>query len=147
MVGGIIAAMVLPYALPNLTALEAFPINLLLSFIGCLLGSYLTQPDDKKVLKQFYLQVRPWGFWKPIHDELAREIPELDANKDFGRDMLNVAVGLIWQTSLTAAPIFLVIKEFAYFGIAIGVAVLTSIILKYNWLDKMEDWPNGYSPK
>ncbi len=147
MVGGIIAAMVLPYALPNLTALEAFPINLLLSFIGCLLGSYLTKPDDRKVLKQFYLQVRPWGFWKPIHDELAREIPELNANRDFGRDMLNVAVGLVWQTSLTAAPIFLVIKEFAYFGIAIGIAVLTSLILKYNWLDKMEDWPNGYSPK
>ncbi|MEM7511904.1 MAG: sodium:solute symporter family protein [Bacteroidota bacterium] len=147
MVGGIVAAMVLPYALPNLTALEAFPVNLLLSFIGCLLGSYLTKPDDRKVLKQFYLQVRPWGFWKPIHDELAREIPELNANKDFGRDMLNVAVGIIWQTSLTAAPIFLVIKQFTYFGLALAVAVGTSLILKYNWLDKMEDWPNGYSPK
>ena len=35
--------------------------------------SLLTPPEDVAVLKHFYLQVRPWGFWRPIHELVAAE--------------------------------------------------------------------------
>ncbi|MEM6647883.1 MAG: sodium:solute symporter family protein, partial [Bacteroidota bacterium] len=64
MLSGILAAMIVPSLLPDLTALYSFPIILVISIIGCVAGSYMTPPDDEAVLKNFYLKVRPWGFWK-----------------------------------------------------------------------------------
>jgi len=145
MFGGIISAMILPYLLTDWTALEAFPINIGISLIGCLLGSLLTDPDDSEVLKNFYLKTRPWGFWKPIYNLAVAENPEVKANKSFGRDMLNVAVGIVWQTAITASPIFLVIQSWNYFFISMVVVVITSIVLKVNWYDKIEDYPSDLS--
>ena len=143
MVGGILAAMVLPYILPDFTALEAFPINLAISLLGCFLGSYLTAPDNEEVLKQFYFKTRPWGFWKPIYEKLKTENPSIQPNKDFGRDMFNVVIGIIWQTAITASPIFMVIQHWGKFAISMAVVVLCTLILKVNWYDRMEDYPNG----
>jgi SSS family solute:Na+ symporter len=142
MVGGIAAAMVLPYALPDFTALEAFPVNLGISLVGCFFGSLLTPPDKMEVLKAFYKKTRPWGFWRPVYEQLKAENPNLQPNRDFLRDLFNVAIGIIWQTSLTAAPIFLIIKEFNYLWISLGLAAVTALILKFNWYDKMEDYPS-----
>ncbi len=142
MVGGILAAMVLPYLLPDMTALEAFPINLGISFLGCILGSLLTPPTDEKTLEEFYLKTRPWGFWGPVHNSLMKKMPQLEANKDFGRDMVNVVIGIVWQTSLTAFPIFLIIQDFPKAGIAFGIILLTTYILKINWYDRLEDYPS-----
>ena len=43
-----------------------FPIIFALSLVGCLLGSYLSSPDNIDVLKSFYKNGRPWGFWTPV---------------------------------------------------------------------------------
>ncbi len=150
MAAGIAAAGIVPEAMTLLIGEGAFgeakpvygfPIILALSLIGCIAGSLLTQPDDEEVLKNFYLKVRPWGFWRPIREKVLHEHPDLEANKDFKRDVLNVAVGIIWQTALTATGIFLVIEEWSYVLVCVGVIAVTSAILKYNWYDKMEDHP------
>ncbi|MEL7118593.1 MAG: sodium:solute symporter family protein [Bacteroidota bacterium] len=141
MVGGILAALVLPVALPNLSALEGFPINLGISLIGCIVGSLTTPPDDMEVLKGFYKKTRPWGFWKPVLEKLQKENPNVQPNTNQWRDLFNVAIGIVWQTSLTAAPIFLVIQDFTSMFISLVVALAGTIILKYNWYDKIEDYP------
>ncbi len=141
MAGGIAAAMILPYALPDFTALEAFPINLAISLAGCFLGSLLTPPDEEEVLKNFYLKTRPWGFWKPIHEKVRAENPKVEQNKNFGRDMFNVVIGIIWQTAITASPIFMVIKHWDKLLISLSIVAICSLILKWNWLDKLEDYP------
>ncbi|MEO1517710.1 MAG: sodium:solute symporter family protein [Bacteroidota bacterium] len=141
MLGGILAAMVLPILLPDFTALEAFPINLGISLIGCILGSWLTQADDEEVLKQFYLKTRPWGFWGPIHQKLQKEYPNIQKNPNFGRDIFNSLIGIIWQTAIPAAAIFMIIESWEAFVICLLVIGLTTAILKYNWYDKMEDYP------
>lgn len=141
MVGGILAAMILPNVLPEFTALQAFPINLAISLLGCLLGSYFSEPDDEEVLKNFYRKTRPWGFWKPIHEKVVAEYPETQRNKNLGRDIFNVIVGIIWQTALTAAPIFMVIQYWNNFFISIAIIIVCTVILKFNWYDKMEDYP------
>ena len=142
MVGGIAAAMLLPYALPGFTALEAFPVNLVISLIGCFLGSWFTEADDEEVLKKFYIKTRPWGLWGPIHEKAAIDHPGLTKNKDFGRDVLNIIVGIIWQTSITAAAIFMVIQYFNQFFVCLAVVVICTLVLKFNWYDKLEDYPS-----
>jgi len=141
MMAGIVAAMVLPILLPTYTALEAFPINLALSLAACIVGSLMTQPDDEEVLKEFYRKTRPWGFWKPIYDKLKVENANIERNKDFGRDMLNVVVGIVWQTAITASSIFLVIQDFTSMWISFLIVAICTVILKFNWYDKMEDYP------
>jgi Na+/proline symporter len=150
MAAGIAAAGIVPEAMTllfgegafgNARPVYGFPIILALSLIGCIAGSLLTQPDHEEVLKNFYLKVRPWGFWKPIHEKVLHEHPDLEVNKGFRRDMFNVVVGIIWQTALTATGIFLVIEAWTYLLTCVAVTAVTSIVLKYNWYDKMEDYP------
>ena len=141
MVMGIVSASIVPFLLPNLTELYSFPIILLLSLAGCYLGSYLTAPDEDEVLKNFYVKVRPWGFWKPIHEKCLADNPDLEANKDFKRDMFNIVIGIIWQTALTATGIFLVLQMWTAMLMCVSTIIITSIILKFNWYDKMEDYP------
>ena len=42
------------------------PFAAAVSLVVCL----ATPPDDEEVLKRFYYDVRPWGFWRPIHEKL-----------------------------------------------------------------------------
>jgi len=99
----------------------------------------LTKPDDEEILKKFYRQVRPWGFWQPIYEKVVAENPEFKKNTYFLRDMANVFIGIVWQTSLRLIPVFLIIFKFKSTGIAIVLAILTTYILKKNWYDKLED--------
>ena len=64
------------------------------------------------MLKAFYRQVRPWGFWGPILAKVRQEDPAFEPQHGLRRDMFNVVVGIAWQTSLVLIPIFLVIRKF-----------------------------------
>ena len=96
-----------------------------------------------KVLENFYLKTRPWGFWQPVYQSLKEKNPELKKNEDFKRDMLNVAVGLVWHTSLTCIGILLVIKQWDALVFAVGVAACTSLLLKKNWYERLQDEPDA----
>ena len=98
-------------------------------------------PDPPEVLRDFYLKVRPWGFWGPVHAAVVADHPEIEANKDFRRDMVNVLIGIVWQTGLVAIGILIVLEDIGALAVAVGVVVVTSALLKVNWYDKLEDYP------
>lgn len=142
MAAGIAAAGIVPAIVPGILPLYTFPIILVLSVIGCIVGSLYTAPDDEDVLVAFYLKVRPWGWWKPIHDKAVQQYGSIAVNRDFKRDMINVVVGIAWQTALTATGIFLVIQDWTSVVVSTSVIIVTSAFLKINWYDKMEDYPS-----
>lgn len=139
MLAGIVAA--IPLMFTEFSPLYAFPFLFILCLSTCILISLLTEADDMRVLKNFYRKTRPWGFWGPVLDEVRKEFPGTQANLNFTRDMSNVFVGIIWHSGLIAAPIFLVIQQWESMTIALGIVILTSIYLKMNWWNKMEDYP------
>jgi solute:Na+ symporter, SSS family len=148
MVAGIAAALILPffshtfigqYPLTNNFSMNAFPIILFVSIIGCILGTLLTKPEDDETLKHFYKNVRPWGFWKPVYKMVLKDDPNFEPNRDFPRDMFNVVIGICWQSALVAFPIFLVLRYWTPFFIALGIILVTSAILKLNWWNKLKD--------
>jgi solute:Na+ symporter, SSS family len=140
MTAGITAA--IPLALSDFSALNAFPFTLMFCFAGSILGCLLTPATDMEVLKNFYRKTRPWGFWGPVYRELKKDIPGLERNTDFSRDMLNVVVGIVWQTGLTAVPIFLVIQSYTNMALAVAVVLGCSVFLKFNWYNKLKDYPD-----
>jgi hypothetical protein len=106
--------------------------------VGCLVGTWLTKPEDEEVLKDFYRRVRPWGFWSPILAKVRAEDPAFERNKDFWRDMFNIVVGITWQVSLVALPIYIVIQKFRSAAITATIIAVTSIVLKFTWYDHLK---------
>ena len=142
MITGTVGALAVPalveHLWPGTNTLYAFPAILVLSVIGCLVGTLLSKPDSDEVLKRFYRTVRPWGFWGPIQEKVVAEDPAFQKNTDCLRDWINVVVGIVWQITLTLTPIYLVIREFRAMWVTIGVLVVTSVFLKKRWYDKLE---------
>jgi Na+/proline symporter len=126
------------WPLPANPSMNSFPFIFINSIIGCIVATLLTKPESDEVLMKFYHNVRPWGFWKPIHDKVVLLEPEFKANKNFKNDMVNVVVGAGWQITLMAAPVFLVLREYTSLGICACVLAVTTTILKFNWWDKLD---------
>jgi hypothetical protein len=121
----------------NMEVVFIFPIVVGISLIGCLLGTLLTKQEDDAVLIDFYKRVRPWGFWGPVLKRVLQEDPTFKRNKDFFRDMFNIAVGITWQIALVALPLYIVIREYSRAALAAGIILGTSAILKFTWYDHL----------
>ena len=151
MLAGILGAMVFPplfsgvleSVATDILPLYLFPLLLVFSAVACVVASYLTEPEDPEILKEFYRTVRPWGFWGPIHKLVVADDPEFQRNEDFGRDMFNVAIGIVAQTCLVAAPIFLVTRENGSLATSLVVFGASALILKKTWYDKLEKTPSN----
>jgi solute:Na+ symporter, SSS family len=117
--------------------ITTFPLILVISLLGALLGTFLTPPEDDAVLKEFYRRVRPWGFWGPIHAKVVAEEPSLKRNTNFWRDWFNIGVGIVWQTSFIVLAVYVVTRSFQNAAITFGVLVITSVILKKTWYDTL----------
>jgi solute:Na+ symporter, SSS family len=128
-----------PPIVANLYPLYSFPVILVLSTTGCVLGTLLTKPEADETLMRFYRQVRPWGFWKPVHAKVVQADPAFVSDANFKRDLFNVAIGIIWQTSLVVLPLYIVIREKAPAIEAVIVLVITSLILRKTWWSKITD--------
>ena len=137
MLSGIVTAMVLAQIVPSSDYLYYFPVTMGLGAVGSVLGSLLTAPDEMDDLKAFYTSVRPWGFWGPVAEAVHVDDPDFKTGASAVRDLSNVAVGIIWQTSLVVAPVYLIIREWYAMGIAVALAVATSYWLKKRWFDEL----------
>ena len=126
------------FELSHMQAIYLFPIIFIVSLTGSFLGTFLSEPTDMKTLKSFYKTVRPWGWWGPIYKELLKEDGKLKKNTNFWNDMFNCAVGIVWQSSMIVMPIYFVIRDYPKGLIALSVFVITSLILKFTWLDKVK---------
>lgn len=138
MLSGVIASMIFPLVFPNALPLYYFPLLLIVSLVGCLVGTYATPPTEAQTLMKFYRTTRPWGFWKPVHDQVAAADPAFVRNTHFKRDMFNVAVGILWQSALTIVPIYIVLKQKLPLAVSVGILVITSLVLKKNWYDRLQ---------
>jgi hypothetical protein len=132
------AGSLITFAFPHVHPLNLFPIIVGLALIGCIVGTLRTKPEDDAVLMDFYKHVNPWGFWGPIREKVMREDPSFKPNPDFVRDMFNIVIGIAWQTSLIAFPVYIVIRRYEIAAWAIAVVVATSIILKFTWYDHLK---------
>jgi solute:Na+ symporter, SSS family len=137
MLAGLVAATIVPQLFPDTAVIYLFPLILLMSFIGCSLGVVLAKPDDMEVLKHFYKTTKPWGFWKPVYDEIIKEDPEFKPNRDFWKDAFNCFVGIVWQMTFVLAPIYLIIKEYYSMAWVVLLMIITSVVLKRTWYDKL----------
>lgn len=119
--------------------LYIWPLLFLISVAGCLIGTYTAPPTDMDTLKTFYKTVKPWGFWKPVHEAVLKEDSSFRPNDRFRLDMFNVVLGIVAQCCLTVLPMYVVL--WMKLPLLITILLLTGIVLvlKRTWWDKLED--------
>jgi hypothetical protein len=117
-----------------------WPVLFLLSLAGSVIGSYATPPTDEATLVSFYKVVRPWGFWKPIHQKVVQQDPAFRGNKNFGLNMFNVALGMIGQLCLTILPMYLVLWLRLPLLITVILLSVIILILKRTWWDRLNEY-------
>jgi solute:Na+ symporter, SSS family len=119
--------------------LMAFVFIFIVSMLGCIIGCLLTPPVEEATTIAFYKKTRPWGFWKPIIAKLQMTTPNFVPNKNFSRDAINVIIGIAWQMSMVVMPLYIAFRQWQNVGICIVVLLGTSVFLKFNWYDKLEE--------
>lgn len=140
---GVVAAMVMAVYKDasghTIDALAAFPALFAACLAVAILGSLLTPATDMETLKAFYKKTRPWGLWGPVLKALRQDEPDAQPNRDFGIDMANIVIGIVWQTALTASAIFLVIQEMPKFYLTAVIVLACTAIMKFSWWDRLKD--------
>lgn len=172
---GIVAALVMPHVpfFKDIAPLYSFPPIFVVSLFASVIASLLTPPDSPAVLDEFYLKVRPWGFWGPVaarvcskptplpsitststnddeHGQLgeARTIFTTPArNTEFVKDFFNVVLGTVWQTALTLLGCCLVLRLWSGLISAVIVVIGTAAMLKFTWYDLLKDYPDDIPQK
>ncbi|MEN2488767.1 sodium:solute symporter family protein [Flavobacterium sp. B11] len=134
---GNLAAGTFLHDLSQVPSIYLFPLIFGMSILGCLLGTYLSKPTDMEVLKSFYSNVRPWGFWTPVYKQLKAEDQSFKKNNDFYLDMMNCVIGIVWQSSMILLPIYFIIRDYPKAGVALVVFLVTTTVLKFTWLDRV----------
>ncbi|MEN1785208.1 MAG: sodium:solute symporter family protein [Bacteroidota bacterium] len=139
MFAGLAAAAIVPELFPEVLSLYLFPILLVVSIAGSIIGTYTAPATDTEILKTFYKNVRPWGLWKPIHEALEQEGTVLKKNVDLGKDMFNIVIGTIAQTALVVVPMYLVFRQTTPLYIAIAIVILCGLLLKKFWWNTLDN--------
>ncbi len=118
--------------------LLAFVFIFAVSMLGCILGCLLTPPVEGSTTLRFYKQTRPWGFWKPVISAARQENAAFVPNLHFGRDAVNVLVGIVWQMCMVIMPLYLCFRQWQEGLITLAVWLACCVFLKKNWYDKLE---------
>lgn len=139
MLAGIIPALIFPHIFPGTLGLYYFPLIFLISVAGCIAGTYAAPATDMATLKHFYRTVRPWGYWKPVHDLVVAEDPSFRANKRFGTDMLNVALGICAQICLTLLPVYAVLSMKLPLAVTIIILLAVCLVLRNTWWKRLDE--------
>ncbi|WP_159800092.1 sodium:solute symporter family protein [Flavobacterium sp. MK4S-17] len=117
-----------------------FPVFIIIQLTACIIGSYAAPPTNKETLINFYKTVRPWGFWKPIHEAALAEDPTLQKNRNFGINMANVGMGITGQILLTLLPMYFILSKWTGFAIVAALLAVIFIIMKKTWWNRLTDF-------
>jgi Na+/proline symporter len=144
MLAGIVPAIALAvlksFSVLNGLDLYYWPLLFLLSLAGSVIGTYAAPPTDLATLKSFYKLVRPWGFWKPVHDLIAAEDPAFTGNKNFGINVFNIVLGIIGQLCLTILPMYAVLSLKLPLLVTALILLIIVLILKKTWWNKLSEY-------
>ena len=110
-----------------------------ISLAGSVIGTYLAPPTEAAVLHHFYRTVRPWGFWGPVLAEVQAQDPAFRPNRNFGRNMFNIVLGIIAQLCLTILPMYLLLSQHAPLAVVVVILAIVGFILKKTWWNRLSD--------
>ncbi|MGD1909393.1 MAG: sodium:solute symporter [Rivularia sp. (in: cyanobacteria)] len=137
-VAGMLAAILTKaFIIPNLNQPQyqeyaLFLIPSISSFIGCLIGTFFTEPTNLQVIDNFYKVTRPFGFWGVVRKNLPLVTQQKIQNEN-RRDIISTFIAIPWQLTLFMMGITFMMKRWDTFGILLALFIMLSIALYFNW--------------
>ena len=95
-----------------------------------------TKPENIEMLKKFYKQARPMGYWKPVRQAILDEGYELNEPKGLMLGGIwTTLVGFSWITLLILGLSKLYIGAYVFACILIVFAIVLAFVFKrvFNW--------------
>lgn len=136
-VTGMVSAIVIKYFGFVLPEYQNFLVPACLAFTACILATYLTPPIDKETLTHFYETTRPFGFWKPISQNLSADL-KADIALENRQDMLALCFAIPWQMVLFLMGMVFMSKQWGAFGSLFLTWVLLSWGLYTFWFRPLQ---------
>ena len=121
---------------PELAFYISFPLTLGLSLLAGVVGAYLTPPTELKTLKNFWLRIRPFGFWGRVTSELDQAIVNKSQIQN-SHDLRNVFFALIWQFSGVVMVISGLLHQWLTALGAIVTFIIFSTLLYFQWYRRL----------
>jgi Flp pilus assembly protein TadB len=109
-----------------------FTYVLTVGFTASIIGTYLTESTDAKVLEQFYVKTRPFGMWGPFKNSLDEKTKQ-DTRKEHINDIIAIPFGICWIISMLLLPLQLMIMKWVAFAITFIVFVVSLVGLYIFW--------------
>ncbi len=113
-----------------------FLIPSIASFIGCLMGTFLTPPTNLQVIENFYKVTRPFGFWGVARRNLPANIQQKIKNEN-RRDIFSTFIAIPWQLTLFMLGITFMMKRWDTFGALLAAFIVLSIALYFTWFQHL----------
>ncbi|MCG8525258.1 MAG: hypothetical protein MI748_02680 [Opitutales bacterium] len=129
---GLIAAIATKLLVPEVQDYTLFIYSSALSFVGCIIGTYLTPATDDEVLSKFYKVTRPFGLWGKFKLELPEQ-QQRSVRAENQRDIVSIFMAVPWQITLFLSAMMIVYKRWDQFVILGSICALLSVGLYFNW--------------
>ena len=129
---GMMAAIITKFSGISVPQYANFMIPSGCSFLGCMLGTFLTAPTDRNVLENFYQITRPFGFWEPIRKENPEKI-QAKIKAENRRDIIATPIAVSWQLVLFLMGMMLLMKRWDYLTFLLVLFIWLSIGLYFTW--------------
>ena len=117
---------------PQFQEYASFLIPSISSLIGCIVGTFVTQPTDLQVIDNFYKVTRPFGFWGIVRKNLPANIQQKIQNEN-RRDILSTLIAVPWQLILFMLGITFMMQRWDSFGTLLVLFIMLSIALYFTW--------------
>jgi solute:Na+ symporter, SSS family len=129
---GMLTAILLDVFVPGLAFFESTGITFMVSVTIGVVVSLLTPAPNDEVLRRFYRQIRPFGFWGRFAIELDET--ESDSIRSENRlGLLNMVVALAWQLCLFITVIAAVWHNWQAVYPALTAFLILSLMLYFFW--------------
>ncbi len=112
------------------------------TFVAAIAITYLTDPTRPAVLKTFFRDTKPFGFWQPVRariDALEMDAVRAENRRDIGAILLAVP----WQLVLFLTTMMFVTRAWGTFFTLLGVLVALTVGLYFTWFRHLSTSEEG----
>ncbi len=122
-----------------------FGIILAIGFVGSIIGTYLTKPEDDEVVEKFYRRTKPFGLWGPFKERLSEE-ERKEMNHEHLYDICAIPFVLLWQVTMFLLPMQIIVRSFKAFGFTFVLFAIGMTGMYFFWYRKLPpaSSPNKY---
>jgi SSS family solute:Na+ symporter len=98
-----------------------------------ILGALFTPATERETLREFYRTIQPWGFWRPVHREVAGMWPDFKKEKMQGYDLFNCLVGAASLFCLNLLPFYFMLHDWDMFFKLLAGFLVTAAVMYRTW--------------